>query len=173
MKIKLKQLTHHQTNFVRHTFPVILLCYNITDAANIGSMLRTADTFGLEKLIINSTIKNLGRKALKTARSTHKYVNYEFQENPIQIINSLKSKGYRCVGLEITNESKRIDEYQPIQNKVLLIVGSENFGIPAAILKCCDDVLHINMYGRNTSMNVVQATNIALYEIIKKIKSNT
>ncbi|MEJ6791494.1 MAG: adenylyl-sulfate kinase, partial [Lacinutrix sp.] len=49
------------------------------------------------------------------------------------------------------------------------IIGDENFGISESILKQCDTTIHINMFGQNSSMNVVQATNIALYEITKQL----
>ena len=57
----------------------------------------------------------------------------------------------------------------PINQNIALIVGDENFGISEDVLKLCDAVIHIPMYGQNSSMNVVQATNIALYEITKQL----
>ena len=50
-----------------------------------------------------------------------------------------------------------------------MIVGDENFGISEAVLKVSDTIIHINMFGQNSSMNVVQATTIALYEITKQL----
>jgi tRNA G18 (ribose-2'-O)-methylase SpoU len=47
-----------------------------------------------------------------------------------------------------------------------LVVGSEINGVSAEILNISNQIVHINMYGKNSSMNVVQATSIALYEII-------
>ncbi len=40
-----------------------------------------------------------------------------------------------------------------------------------AILQQVDAIVHINMFGNNSSMNVVQATSIALYEITKQLNS--
>jgi tRNA G18 (ribose-2'-O)-methylase SpoU len=52
-----------------------------------------------------------------------------------------------------------------------LIIGNENFGLSKTVLDQCHDVLHIEMYGQNSSMNVVQATSIALYELCKQLKN--
>ena len=52
---------------------------------------------------------------------------------------------------------------------MVLVIGDENFGISESILKQSDAVIHIDMFGHNSSMNVVQATNIALYEITKQL----
>jgi tRNA G18 (ribose-2'-O)-methylase SpoU len=45
------QLTHYNSTFNKQTFPIILVCDNITNAPNIGSLFRTADAFGIEKII--------------------------------------------------------------------------------------------------------------------------
>ena len=52
-----------------------------------------------------------------------------------------------------------------------LILGDENFGVSEFVLEQCDAVVHINMYGNNSSMNVAQATSIALYEFTKQLNS--
>ena len=48
-------------------------------------------------------------------------------------------------------------------------VGDENFGVSDHILNYSDAVIHIDMFGQNSSMNVVQATSIALYEMTKQL----
>ena len=54
-------------------------------------------------------------------------------------------------------------------SKIAFIIGDENHGVSDAILKQCNVIVHIEMYGQNSSMNVVQATSIALYEFTKKL----
>ena len=49
------------------------------------------------------------------------------------------------------------------------MVGDENFGVSDDVLKLSDVVIHIDMFGQNSSMNAVQAANIALYEITKQL----
>ena len=53
------------------------------------------------------------------------------------------------------------------------MIGDENHGVSASILGECDAVVHIEMYGQNSSMNVVQATSIALYEFTRKLSKNS
>ena len=52
---------------------------------------------------------------------------------------------------------------------MVLIVGNENFGIDKDLLEWSDQKVHINMFGINSSMNVAQATGIALFEITKSV----
>jgi tRNA G18 (ribose-2'-O)-methylase SpoU len=71
--------------------------------------------------------------------------------------------------LEITNNSKPLGKFTfPKNKKIALIIGDENFGVSEAVLNLSEDIIHINMFGQNSSMNVVQATSITLYEISRQ-----
>ena len=164
------QLNHYNTNFKNQIFPITLICDNVTNAPNIGSLFRIADAFGIEKLILCGDDISLGRKMAKTSRATEKIVNYEVNRDALEVIQDLKSKNYQIISLEITNSSQAVHNVQFSTNKpIALIIGDENFGVSEHILNLSDAIIHIEMFGQNSSMNVVQATNIALYEITKQL----
>jgi len=147
-----------------------LVCDNITNAPNLGSLFRISDAFGIEKIIFCGDDISLGRKMKKTSRATENSVSHEVSENTLNIVQSLKNENYQIFSLEITDSSKPIHAFQfSIKKPMALVIGDENFGVSEDILKLSDTVIHINMFGQNSSMNVVQATNIALYEITKQI----
>ena len=165
----MKQLTHYNTQFTKQTFPIILICDNITNAPNIGSLFRTADAFGVEKIIFCGSPIPSGRKMTKTSRSTEKVVVFEERDSILETIQLLKSEDYQVISLEITNNSQKIDSFTFRKNqKIALIVGDENFGISESVLNLSDGIVQIEMFGHNSSMNVVQATSIALYEMTKQ-----
>lgn len=165
----MKQLDHYSTSFKKRTFPITLICENVTNAPNVGSLFRTADAFGIEKLVLCGEQIPLGRKMTKTSRATEKSVNFEITNQALEIVTQLKSKGYHIIALEITNTSKTLHTCQfSKEQPIALIIGDENFGISEAILNLADTIIHIDMFGQNSSMNVVQATSVALYEITKQ-----
>lgn len=162
------QLTHYDTKFKKKTFPIILVCDSISNALNIGSLFRTADAFGVEKLIFCGEHIALERKITKSSRATEKFVSYELRNSALEEIKTYKDKGFQIISLEITRESTPIHKMKfPSSQAIILVVGAENYGVSQEILELSDAVIHIDMYGRNSSMNVVQASNIALYEITK------
>ena len=55
--------------------------------------------------------------------------------------------------------------HQRLNKKIALVVGNEVRGISPKILKYCDEVVHIPMYGKKESLNVSVAAGIALYQI--------
>ncbi|GAA4885408.1 RNA methyltransferase [Flaviramulus aquimarinus] len=164
------QLTHYNTDFKKHTFPITLVCDNVTNAPNIGSLFRIADTFGIEKLILCGENIQLGRKITKTSRATEKTVNFEIHNSASGVVENLILKGYKIISLEITDSSKPLHNFNFSKEKpIALIIGDENFGVSEGILNQSNTVIHIDMFGQNSSMNVVQATNIALYEMTRQL----
>ncbi|APG59519.1 TrmH family RNA methyltransferase [Christiangramia salexigens] len=167
-----EQLSHNTTSFSKIEFPIILLLDNVTGEANIGSLFRLADAFGVKKLIFCGSKPNLSSNRLKrTARNTHNTVSYEFYESVLEIIPSYKKQNYKVLGIEITSNSELIGEINcEAEDKVVLIAGNERHGISPEVLKECDNTYHIEMYGENSSMNVAQSVGIGLYELTKALK---
>lgn len=164
------QLNHYNTNFIKKTFPIILVCDNVTNAPNIGSLFRVSDAFGIDKLILCGENISLGRKLAKTSRATEKVMNYNICKSAFDVILQLKKEGHQIISLEITNNS--IPIYNCNFSKdvpLVLVIGDENFGVSENILTLSDTIMHIDMFGQNSSMNVVQAANIALYEMTKQL----
>lgn len=164
------QLDHYSSKFTPKTFPITLVCDNVTKAANIGSLFRISDAFGVEKLFFCGNTIPLGRRFTKTSRATEKTMPYEIAKNSNEVILALKEKGYLIISLEITENSTPIHQLTiPKNTPIAVIIGDENFGISNNILSISNITTHITMFGKNSSMNVVQAANIALYEITKQL----
>lgn len=160
------QLTHEENQFERKTFPITLVCDHIYFQQNIGSLFRISEAFGVENIIfLGKDIPLTPRKINKTSRSTHLHVPHQIIEETSDLITYLQQNNFEVIALEITSNSKPLREIAIPNKKTALIIGSEIDGISDELLKICDQIVHINMFGKNSSMNVVQAASIALYEI--------
>lgn len=165
------QLTHYTSNFKKQKHPITLICDNITNAPNIGSLFRIADAFNIEELIFCGDNIPIGRRMTKTSRSTENYVSHRIEKTIDDVILQLKET-HQIIALEITENSTELSTFKINNNKpISLILGDENFGVSESAIGQSDAIVHINMYGNNSSMNVVQATSIALYEFTKQLNS--
>ena len=70
------QLNHYNTNFKQKTFPITVVCDNVTNAPNLGSLFRICDAFGVKELILCGSYIPLGRKMTKTSRATENVVKH-------------------------------------------------------------------------------------------------
>jgi tRNA G18 (ribose-2'-O)-methylase SpoU len=166
------QLNHYNSTFKKQKFPITLICDNVNNAANIGSLLRISDALGVEELIFCGENLQLSKRMKKTSRSTEKYVSHKVESDILQVVTSLKAKRYFIIALEITDSSTSLDDFTLNTNQpIALIIGNENIGVSEDILKLADEIVHIKMFGENTSMNVVQATSITLYELTKQLQN--
>jgi tRNA G18 (ribose-2'-O)-methylase SpoU len=168
----LSQLTHYNTVFKKQKFPITLVCDNVSNAPNIGSLFRIADAFGISDIIFCGANVALGKRMTKTSRSTEKYVSHKIEEHIEEVIDDLKAKNYFLLALEITENSTDLTQFSlNTKQPIALLLGDENFGISETILSKVNAIVHIEMFGNNSSMNVVQATSIALYELTKQLNS--
>ncbi|WP_409416128.1 TrmH family RNA methyltransferase [Flavobacterium sp. PS2] len=160
------QLTHEEIQFERKTFPITLVCDHIYFQQNIGSLFRISEAFGVENIIfLGKDIPLNPRKINKTSRNTHLHIPYTVIEETQDLVTHLVDLNCEIIALEITNSSKPLKEViLPADKKIALIIGSEINGISEELLKISSQIVHINMFGKNSSMNVVQAASIALYE---------
>jgi len=163
------QLSHHETQRTIKKYPLCLLANDFFVPMNVGSLFRIADAFGVEKIYLcgDSPIPP-NKKINKTARATVKAVDYEYQEIALETVNKLKKDGYTIVSLEITKHSIDIQDFEVRPaDKICLIIGAESNGVAQELLEASDAVVHIPMFGQNSSMNVATATSVAVFEIVK------
>lgn len=168
------QLHHQDAPFLKRKFPITLVCDRVNSPANIGSLFRIADSFGITQIYFcGKDITVVSKRMQRTARSTEKNMTYHSVEDSETVITDLLSEGYTIIALEITDTSIPVAEYSVQSNeKIALVIGEENFGVSDQILRRCKQHVHINMYGDNSSMNVATATGIALYEITSQYMNN-
>ena len=165
------QHSHTTTPFSNRDFPVIVVCDGLNSPANVGGLFRICEAFGVEQILFYKSKVDFNSSRLKrTARETHKSVDFSTCNDIITTLEGLRKNGYDIIALEISETSIPSEEISLDNKGVILVIGSEQFGISEKILAFTPKHMHIEMYGKNSSMNVVQATGIALYTIINKLK---
>ena len=149
----------------RLKFPFCAVLNNLRSLYNVGSIFRTADGAGLEKLwLCGITGIPPSEKISKTALGAEKNIPWEFRKNADECLRELKSKGYQIVLLEQTPQSIPYDEFRP-KAPVCLVAGNEISGVSQDLLPFYDAAIEIPMSGLKISLNVTVAFGIAAYHI--------
>jgi 23S rRNA (guanosine2251-2'-O)-methyltransferase len=152
--------------------PVSLMLHNIRSMWNVGSMFRTADAAGIEKIILSGYTATPPRKEIdKTALGAQDIVMWEYCADPAEVLKSMKREGTSIFGLEITEGSRPYHQIEKSDFPICLIVGNEVDGLENEVLKSCDGVLEIPQYGTKHSLNVAVAAGIALFELVRILRS--
>ncbi len=165
----MKQLTHFEVKNKVLLQELIIISENIRTPENVGMLFRVSEAFGIKKVFLVGESPNLeNKKVLRTARSTEKALEIRTFKDTSEIINELKTANYQLVGLELTDKSISLHKSKiSKQEKIALFIGAERFGLNQETLNKLDIFVHIDLFGKNSSINVVNALAIALYEITK------
>ena len=144
---------------------------NIRSLYNVGSIFRTADAFGVDKIILGGYTGTPPRKEItKVALGAEKYIKWEKSFNLHTRLLELKNQGFEIIGLENNNFKIKTSNLNKFKLKLpaVLVLGNEVKGITPAVLKKIDRFIEIPMKGIKESLNVSVAFGIALYAIKEK-----
>ena len=161
---------------------IILLLPNIRSTFNVGSIFRTSDGFGVNKIIMSGYTpypnlnlvgkddsrlphikEKITKQISKTALGAETVIDFDYL--PTAPIKQLKERGYLIIGLEQAPGSIPLPRYKlPADcKKIALIVGEEVHGLTNQEIALCDTIVEIPMHGQKESFNVSVATGICLY----------
>ena len=164
-------LSHYDIENNQKQFPITIVCDAIRTPENIGMCFRISESFGVKKIYFHEsspTIEN--RIVKKTARNTVNQIEHASYSNFKTIIQELKAAGNTIIGIEITDKSINIQDFEfENHEKIVLLLGSERNGIEN--IQLVDHTVAIPMFGRNSSMNVIHSLAITLYEVTNQIKT--
>lgn len=163
------QLTHNDVENKQQQFPITIVCDAIRTPENIGMCFRISESFGVQKIYFHKDSPSIeNRKVINTARNTINQIEYDYYTNFDTIITKLKAEGNTIIGIEITDKSINIQDFNfNNHQKIVLLLGSERNGIENIDL--IDETIAIPMYGRNSSMNVIHSLAITLYEVTNQL----
>ena len=162
---------------------IAIILHNIRSTYNVGSILRTADGFGVNRVIYSGYTptplpysKHLPHLATKLTDQIHKTalgaeqtLKSSTTDDIKQTLNDLKNTGFQVIGLEnnlsgkITHLLNDPETKTYITDKVAILLGEEVLGIPKELHSLVDLFLEIPMYGEKESFNVSIATAILLF----------
>lgn len=147
---------------------------NLRSVYNVGSIFRTANAVGIEKIFLCGTTptpvdkKGLRRKDFaKVALGAEDTVSWEYYESTFECVKKLQEEKYYILSLEQDEESV---DYKDVSLKgkeeIAFVIGNEVDGITQDVLKISDVTVEIPMLGTKESLNVTIAFGIAVYRIL-------
>lgn len=164
---------------------LILVLDNIRSTYNVGAIFRTAEGFGVERVILSGYtprfndervlphLRNkLNREIHKTALGAEELLDIHSSGDISSELTRLRAEGYQILGLENNISDDRLvklnDSSLPgkLEEKVVLLLGEEVHGINPDLYSEVDLFLEIPMFGKKESFNVSVAAGIAMYQLM-------
>ncbi len=142
---------------------LLLVAAPLRSNVNLSRMVRLAGCSGLTEIIHCGA----GKVDREIARDAADIVTLTSPRSLPPVLDKLRARGFRCVGLEQTTNSQLLYNYQ-FHRQTALVIGSEREGLSQDVLDRLDDVVEIPVYGQPASYNVVTATTMAVYEYCRQ-----
>ncbi len=151
---------------------IVVLLDSIRSLYNTGSILRTADASGVERVVLCGITPrpdqgSRQRRAIaKTALGAEDSVAWEHQPDAHAALHSLSAAGYQTVAVETSPDAVNLFEWKP-RWPVCLVFGHEVDGVSSHLAAHVDAVIRIPMLGKKRSLNVATAAGVVLYELLR------
>lgn len=162
--------------------PLLLILADIRSTHNVGSILRSADCFGVSEVLFAGYTpypklpgdKRLPHLAAKLTKAIYKTALGAEATMPMAVFKDVeaaivyaKAKGYLVAALEQASGSTSLPSFKP-KLPMALLLGNEISGLASKTLGQCDIIIEIPQYGKKESLNVATAAAIALYTLRTK-----
>lgn len=151
---------------------IYIILDNVLDTYNIGSIFRLADAVAAKRIYLcKGTETPPNHRIKKASINTTEVVDWEYKISATDAINDLRAKiqDIQIIGIEQTNKAVPYDKFE-YKLPLVLIVGNESDGMSKEVLKLCDRVVELPMFGVNRSLNVMVSLGIVLYRVLSALK---
>ena len=141
---------------------LVLMLDGITDPHNLGAILRSADQFGVDLVVIPERRSvQANETVVRVSSGAAQYVPIAVVPNLIRAMTQLKDNGFWVYGADMAGESSYTIK---LASRSVIVMGSEGDGMSQLVRKNCDHIVSIPMRGHIDSLNVSVAAGILLYE---------
>ena len=141
----------------------------IQDPGNLGTILRTVDSAGLNQIILSKeTADSFNPKVVRSTMGGIFRVNTIKSEDLVETLKDLRNHGFEVVvtSLDTDNSVYDIDYH-----KKVVVIGNEANGVSKEVQELADKKVKIPMLGKTESLNASVAAGIMIYEYVRsKIK---
>ena len=151
--------------------PLVVVLDDVRSMHNVGSVLRTADAFLLERVVLCGITGTPPHAEIhKTALGAEDSVAWQYMPSALEAVNKLKTEGYTVFSVEQAEGSTMLNQFQPDEHtKYAIVLGNEVKGVHQEVIDQSDGCLEIPQLGTKHSMNVSVTAGIVIYHFAQSL----
>lgn len=145
---------------------IIVVLDDVQDPGNLGTILRTVDSIGLNQIIVSKgTADAFNSKVVRSTMGAIFRIKIIEVENLAQAIKEMRKHHFKLMvtSLQTKNSIYDIDFY-----KKIIVIGNEANGVSKEIQDMADEKAKIPMLGRTESLNASVAAGVVMYEYVRQ-----
>ena len=144
----------------------LLILDHLQDPGNLGTILRTVDSIGLNQIIVSKgTADAFNSKVVRSTMGAIFRIKIIEVENLAQAIKEMRKHHFK---LMVTSLQTKNSIYDIDFNKKIIVIGNEANGVSKEIQDMADEKAKIPMLGRTESLNASVAAGVVMYEYVRQ-----
>ncbi len=147
----------------------VFMLESIRDPGNLGTIIRTAASLGIDRLILSSDCADIyNPKTLRAAMGAlFMLKTYTTDEGEFcDCIKALRGSGRRVLGAALREDAKKLGEISLLPTDIF-VVGNEGHGLSEKTVAACNDCVIIPMREGCESLNAAMAAGILMWETVR------
>ena len=145
---------------------VVALC-DLQDPGNLGTIIRTADAFGYEALLLSERCCDwYSPKVLRSAMGSAFRIPYYLPEDFDAMVSRFREAG-KVTAAAVVDKADLVLGCCNLPEIHVVYIGNEGNGLPAPLAEACDYRLTIRMAGNTESLNASVAAAVLMWELSK------
>lgn len=151
--------------------PVTLILDNVRSEMNVGSVLRTADAFLIERVFMCGITPVPPKSEIhKTALGAEESVAWQYFSSTLDAVSQLKSEGYRICSVEQVHDSVSLEQFIPAKGeKLAIVLGNEVKGVSQEVVDASDMCVEIPQEGTKHSLNISCCAAIVMWKVYESL----
>jgi 23S rRNA (guanosine2251-2'-O)-methyltransferase len=146
--------------------PRLLLLDNVEDPHNVGAILRSAEIFGFDSVMLSKKgVPDVYPSVVKVSAGATEFLDIAKDTSANSYVRRAQEEGYQVLALDASGKVDIRTVRTQLSDKVLVVIGGEDRSVGQFILNAADFVVSIGQRGRINSLNASVAAGIALYAL--------
>lgn len=150
-----------------HGRALIVVCDHLTDAGNLGAVVRSAESVGAAGVVIpNRRSAHVTPATYKSSAGAVAHIALAQVANVASFLERCKERGFWTAAA--TEHAAQLVWEADLKGKIALVLGGEQDGVSRLVLEACDFHLALPQEGSISSLNVAQASTVFMYEWLRQ-----
>ena len=149
-----------------HPLRLVVVCDQIRDPGNLGTVIRCADAFGADAVVITSDSVDLyNGKTVRASTGSLFHLPITVDTDLAEAVGVARAAGLQVLGADgaAGRTIDRLGAAGELTRPTMWVLGNEAWGLPADRAALLDGLVALPMYGRAESLNLSTAAAVFLY----------
>lgn len=145
----------------------LILLDRVQDPGNLGTIIRNADAFGANGVIVTSGCVDIyNPKTIRSTMGSIFQIPIVHMDDASEAMRTLKKQGISVISSSLDTEKYSYDI--DLRSDCALVIGNEASGISDEVIEASDQLVKIPMAGSAESLNVAVASGVLMYEVLRQ-----